>query len=254
MYFTNFSNDLSVQFGENSEFYIQWRQRFSPEFLNTIYSGGGGWKQTIIGEGDRPGVWRASCTQLEVVTQNTYHRGFPQMYHSCGGKDSHYEPLEESFVSPISNFDIKLQNARPSPYCLYAQSSANRFPPNGNCFGYFPNEWLTYQVRVKVGTWYKNDGNYHRNSAIEMWISREGQPSELVHSWKTYDLANNDSAAKYGKVWLLPYNSGKSSSHSHPEGYTWYDELIISRNRVPDPGTASTPQQPPAAPTNLTLK
>src|SRR6266849_1204040 len=40
-YFTNFSSDLSVQFGENQEFYIQWRQRFSPEFLNTFYQGGG---------------------------------------------------------------------------------------------------------------------------------------------------------------------------------------------------------------------
>src|SRR4026209_2623309 len=44
-YFTNFSSDLQTQFGANSEFYIQWRQRFSPEFLNTMYQGGSGWKQ-----------------------------------------------------------------------------------------------------------------------------------------------------------------------------------------------------------------
>jgi len=86
-----------------------------------------------------------------------------------------------------------------------------------------------------------------------MWSAREGQPSVLVHSWTTYDLANNNTAAKYGKVWLLPYHTGKSSSQSHPEGYTWYDELIISRNKIPDPGT-STPTQAPATPTNLTLK
>ena len=33
-YFTNFSSDLSVQFGENSEFFVQWRQRFSPEYIS----------------------------------------------------------------------------------------------------------------------------------------------------------------------------------------------------------------------------
>ena len=36
-YWTNFSDDLLTQFGENNDFYVQWRQRFSPEFLNTIY-------------------------------------------------------------------------------------------------------------------------------------------------------------------------------------------------------------------------
>jgi hypothetical protein len=79
-----FSPDLSVQFGENSEFYVQWRQRFSPEFLNTIYAGGG-WKQADIVTGDQPGKLYFSCEATEIVIQNTYQRGFPQMYNSCTG-------------------------------------------------------------------------------------------------------------------------------------------------------------------------
>jgi hypothetical protein len=75
-YFANFSPDLSGQFGENSDFYIQWRQRFTPEFAATAYAGGEGWKQTIIGTGDQPGnVLYFSCTDLEVVTVNGYYRG-----------------------------------------------------------------------------------------------------------------------------------------------------------------------------------
>ena len=42
-FFTNFSNDLSVQFDANQEFFVQWRQRFSPEFVNTFFTGGEGW-------------------------------------------------------------------------------------------------------------------------------------------------------------------------------------------------------------------
>src|SRR5262245_58618582 len=91
-YWANFSADLSTQFGENSDFYVQWRQRFSPEFLNTIYTGSAGWKQVIIGTGDKPGCTTSnttncssSCTTLEVVAVNAYQRGYAQMYNSCTG-------------------------------------------------------------------------------------------------------------------------------------------------------------------------
>src|SRR5258708_38473361 len=53
-YWINFSNDLMTQFGQNSEFYVQWRQRFSPEFITTIFAGGGGWDPAIIGQRHNP--------------------------------------------------------------------------------------------------------------------------------------------------------------------------------------------------------
>jgi hypothetical protein len=199
-YWQNFSDDLSVQFGEGQEFFVQWRQRFSPEFLRTNYTGGGGWKQAIIGEGDRPGVKVYSCTQLEIVTQNTYQRGFPQMYHSCGGKDDHYEGLDT--VRAIS---------------------------------YRAKQWMTFQVQVKIGRWYHNDRRYHRDSTVRLWVAEEGQASRLAVDQTGYDLANTEGVARYGKVWLLPYHSGKDPSQRHPTAYTWYDELIVSRSRIADP-------------------
>jgi hypothetical protein len=241
-YFTNFSDDLATQFGENTELYIQWRQRFSPEFVSTGYQGGGGWKQLIIGTGDVPGKWYSSCTALELVAQNTYHRGFAQMYNSCSGSSSHgaYDPFEERY----GTYDFKLQNARPSPYCLYSQRQTSFFPPTGNCFGYFPNEWMTFQIGVKTGP---RVGNEFADSNVRLWIAREGRAAELVMDWGPYNLTAGSATEnqRYGKVWLLPYNSGKSSSQSHPTAYTWYDELIISRSRIPDPtGGSATPSPP----------
>ncbi|MEP7097761.1 MAG: hypothetical protein ABI748_08875 [Dokdonella sp.] len=231
-YFTNFSKDLSVQFGANSEFFIQWRQRFSPEFVGSQYAGGGGWKQIIIGSGDQPGQWYASCTALETVVQNSYQRGFPRMYNSCEGSASHgpYDPFEE----PFGAYDFKEQNARPSPYCLYSQGPASYFAPTGNCFGYAANEWMTFQVRIKTGP---RVGNEFVNSYVTLWIAREGQPSERVIDWGPYNLTAGKPTEdqKYGKVWLLPYNTGKDPSVSYPTAYTWYDELIISRNQIADP-------------------
>jgi chitodextrinase len=256
-YFTNFSPDLSVQFGENSDFYVQWRQRFTPEFAATEYAGGGGWKQTIIGSGDQPGgILHFSCSDLEVVTVNGYYRGFTQMYNSCSGSASHgpYDGFEE----PFGAYDYKLQNARLSPYCLYSQthtSPSTAFPPSGNCFGHFPDEWMTFQVHIRTGP---RQGDEFVGSLVELWIAREGQPSELAIRWGPYNLSAGSpgEGQKFGKVWLLPYNTGKDSSVAYPETYTWYDELIVSRERIADPGADAPPPPepdtaPPTAPAGL---
>ena len=79
------------------------------------------------------------------------------------------------------------------------------------------------------------------NSFVELWIAREGQPSELAIAWGPYNLSAGSPGAnqKFGKVWLLPYNTRKDASVAYPETYTWYDELIISRTRIADPVTSS---------------
>lgn len=199
-FWLNFSDDFRTQFGEGDEFFVQWRQRFSREILRTDYLGGGGWKQIIIGEGDRPGHTAWSCTQLEIVVNNQYQRGYPAMYHSCGAKDNVYESIDD-----------------PHP------------------FPYKADEWMTFQVGVKIGNWYRNDGRYHRNSAVRLWVAREGGPSKRVINRDDYDIANENPEAQYGKLWLLPYHTGKDSSQDHPVAFTWYDELIISTQWIADP-------------------
>jgi hypothetical protein len=243
-FWLDFADDFSVQFGSGEEFYVQWRQRFSPEFLSNQYAGGEGEKQVIIGTASRPGHIAYSCTDLEVVTINDYYRGFPEMYHSCGVKDGQYEGLEEP--SPPS--DYFLENGIRNPGCMYHSHAS---PP---CHGYKPDQWMTFQVHIKVGTWYKNDHVYHHDSTVQLWVADEGQPSQLVIDFSPhdptcaaqqvseppcqtgYDLANPDPAnEKYGKIWLLPYNTNKDPMPSYPVAYTWYDELVISRTRIADP-------------------
>src|SRR5258706_15219251 len=106
------------------------------------------------------------------------------MYNSCTGSASHgaYHSFEQNF--PPS--DIKLQNGRPAPYCLYNQVRAGtQFPPTGNCFGYFPDEWMTFQMRFKTGP---RVGNEFVKSHVTLWIARENGPSELVMDWGPYNL------------------------------------------------------------------
>jgi hypothetical protein len=111
---------------------------------------------------------------------------------------------------------------------------------------------MTFQVRIKAGPRVNDE---FTNSYVQMWLAREGQPSQLIFDWGPYNLSAGASSEnqKYGKVWLLPYQTGKSSSQSHPAAYTWYDELIISRNKIADPTSGGTSDTtPPAVPQNLT--
>ncbi len=237
-WFTNFSNDLSIRFGEKSEFYVQWRQRFSPELLANPYTANkapAGFKQIIIGTGDigyTAGQWYDSCTALETVVVNNQRRGFPQMYNSCTGSASHgpYAPFEE----PVGGDDYKLQNARPEPYCLFSQKNAAHFPPGGNCFAYRANEWMTFQVGIKTGRRVKDE---FVDSTVTLWVAREGKPSEKVIEWGPWNLTAGPPAEdqRFGKIWLLPYITGKDVDPIYPVAYTWYDELIVSKTLIADP-------------------
>ena len=249
-YARNFSDDRLTQFTEGEEFYIQWRQRFSPEMLTAAF-GGGGWKTIIIGAGDLPGGLPGdrtkiakSCTQLEIVVNNGAYLGLPQVYHSCGVKDGRYEGLDvtaNTVIPGLPSYRILYQNAMPEPYCFYNSDYAG-------CYKFYADEWMTFQVQVKTGTWYKNDRNYLYDSTIRLWIAREGQPSQLVIDRSPefnagYDLvnvlpagANYEGSGEYGKLWLLPYDTGKDPTQVHPTAYTWYDEIIVSTERIPDPG------------------
>jgi len=136
------------------------------------------------------------------------------------------------FEEPFNNGDFKLQNARPyPPGCLYSQG-ANRLT-TGNCFPYFPNEWMTFQVRIKTGPRVNDEW---QNSVVTLWVAREGQASQAVINF-TINLTAGAPAAdqKFGKVWLLPYHTGKNPAQVHPTGFTWYDELIISTTQIADP-------------------
>lgn len=231
----NFSDDYSVQFGENQEFYMQWRQRFSTTMLTNVYQhtrGNGGWKTIIIGEGDRRGYNAGSCTKLEQVINNGYYRTIPQGYWGCGVGGAY-----QTHSPDIKAYDFKLQNmvdngagTEPLRYCTYLNAKNLPDRPVPGCFPFYANEWMTFQMHVKIGNWDQP------NSQVDVWAAREGKPSVHIISRTEMTIHQEiPGQSKYGKVWLLPYNTAKDSSQSHPIAYTWYDDVIVSRTKIPDP-------------------
>lgn len=198
---------LGQNFGQNSHFYVQFSQRFSPEMLNTRYDGGGGWKQVIFHR------YGSSCAAVELTTQNIYYYGFPMMYTNCGSRE---------LTTPISGGDILLEQGDYN--CHYSNKNST------DCAFYRADQWMTFYYDVQIGTWNTN------SSTIKAYVSYEGMPMKQFVNQQNFQLRYDDTTAdSYSRIQLTPYNTGKSSAQNHPTAYTWYDELVVSTSPIAAP-------------------
>lgn len=219
----NFRDDFGDQVGPGEDLWVQYRQRFSPEMMRAFRTISGhlaGFKQSIVGLGDRVGMPPAPrCTAEELVfTQRTPYLG-PGFYSGCGFWDS----MEFS-----DGIGIRLQAQGP-PYCYWPDD------PDDGCFRYVANQWMTFGFHVRIGGW-----GVHPENRVEVWAAREGEPRVLIFDSQFshpdgYPLHATDATSKIGKVWLTPYHTDKDPTESHPTGWLWYDELIVSRQPIADP-------------------
>jgi hypothetical protein len=207
----NWHDTLGASFAPGSTFFVQFRQRFSPEFINTKYNGNG-WKQVIFHMDGK------TCASIEITTQNTWQHGFPEMYTDCGGR---------GFVTDLGNGDSLLEqgDTATSGYNCHYQNQNS-----ASCAYYQPNQWMTFYYEVKVGNWGQP------NSTIKAWVAYEGGPLKEFINMQNYRLDFNSGPGDvYNHITLIPYNTSKPSTQVNPVAYTWYDELIVSTQPVPAP-------------------
>lgn len=226
----NWSARMGDQFGQGEKFYVQFRQRFSPEFLNERM-GGDGWKQIIFYMDGGP-----SCGNIELATLNAWQRGYPSMYTDCGNR---------LFQLNIGNNDFLNQwtsdwpaNKHPNQWveCHYLNEKA---PPQGGCFYYKPNDWMTFYYEVEIGNWGQP------NSKVRAYVGYAGGQMYQFVNAENFRLSNNGSNNDhYSRVLLLPFNTNKPSDRDHATAYTWYDELIVSKNPIAPPGGGAISQPP----------
>ena len=239
---TEFSPDLSVRFGENSEFYVQWRQRVNQAYidakiLDTSGAPQGGFKSLIIGPGNTAATTYNSCEASHVVLTTFYQSRIPVGYNSCTGSKSHaaYAGFYETVLG---------KNGAASDYLIQNGPTLNcSFRTGGpNCIRWAANEWMTYKIWIKTGA-RNNVTHEFDNSEYKLWIAREGQPSVLAVWWRpgipgyfplTAGTAS-DPNQSFGKITLTPFMTAKNPTQDHPLLQMWFDDLIISRQDIPDP-------------------
>jgi hypothetical protein len=264
--------DFSVRFGANQTYYVQFRQKITASYFPAILTDNDKihWVST---RPDLPGCTPsttaggncfASCTENELVNQNLYgvaSDALPRWYNGCPGPNSF------QYVEPVTPGYLKLQNARTGVGCNYDNVAAgNRFPPSGNCFPYYPDQWVTYSYKISLGSLGtggvgglcydgSNPGsitpnlqNCYYGSQIVARMGLDGQPLEEVLNWTGPVIAKdqtNPTELKYGKVWFSPY----TGTATIPSGAAmWFDELIISTQPIADPSGST-----PVSPANVTL-
>ena len=225
-----FAPDNSVQFDEGETFGFMWDQKFDRVFIEYPYLNGAGWKQVIIGEADgatcsssNTSTCASSCTDLEIVVQNTFLREFPQIYNSCGV----FQPFE---IGPIygSDFDRQPHQGNPPPagsYCFNgAQSACIKYSDGFANPGDQVTRWSTWGLQVSLGA---KSGGYFQNSNVKLWMSWKGDPENLIFDYTTNLVASGSGTQKYGRAWLLPYHSGKDFNEVHAVSYTWYRNVAV---------------------------
>jgi len=263
-YWANPAADFSIRFGANQTYYVQFRQRVTASFFPAILTGNGKihWVSTTP---DLPGCSTsnttncfASCTENELVNQNNYGvaaDALPRWYNGCPGANNF------EYIEPVTPGQWKLQNARTGVGCTYDNVQAgNRFPPSGNCFPYYPDQWVTYSYKISLGSlgtgsvggFCFNAGspvtpnlqNCYYGNQIQARMGLDGQPLEEVLNWTLPVIAKdqlNPTELKYGKIYFSPY----TASATIPSGAAmWFDELIISQQPIPDPGAPPVVNSP----------
>jgi hypothetical protein len=241
----NFSADLSKRFGEGGEFFIQYRERIDPaRLVGSNFTNAEGMKMDITTEGDAPGMQVGDCGNSpgEIVTIQDGPGGqYPVLYHNCGYSGGMYAFMQSPYqviqLGGIvdTNFLDQIYSGCPH-YDMQGTPSSDP-----TCWNYVGNEWLTVQKHVKIGKFNQP------TSVMEVWLSHEGQPSVLTTGAADAALVNDGTGTgKYGKVVLLPYDTGATS---HVNTAVWYDDLIIATRRIPDPDNGV-----PNAPDSLSLQ
>jgi len=241
-------SDDQREFDEGDEFYVQFRQ-YIPAYLATHrFKRGGGWKQMIISRHSSDMAPRpAGSNQLnEIVLHNGGHRGLVQGYNRNLKKK--YPSWQEPKSTPCSKQDFLLQNAirrevsgwgctaarkRYGGLFSYYMSKPKGYIPGHpdpitGAFIYYPDEWLTFLVRVKIGTYGKS------NHEIQVWAAREAVAEyTLLHDHRDRQLGLGP---LHDTLWLLPYNTRRQPDPEREDTYTLYDEVIVSTEFIPAPG------------------
>lgn len=107
------------------------------------------------------------------------------------------------------------------------------------CRKFKSDVWRTYQIHVRVA-----DNASLNNGLVELYVDDEPTPiirvTDADHSGLTQmtpyseDEIWSDNSNGYGKLSFTLYTTRKDPNFSHPEGYMWIDDVIVSRTRVPE--------------------
>lgn len=220
---------LSQTFGNNSTFYVQFRQKLDANVLAQNPKAGDGsttyFKQSILATviSGSP----STCGNLELTTINFTGRGYPGMYSQCGADVFQVSIGGSDFLNEQGDNSVSLGAALDTGYNCHYQVVNNNAK---SCATYPAGVWVTYYWKVQIGTFGSP------NSSIQAWRALPGQPYQQFVKITNHTLNLDAGATGYSFVDLLNYYTNRNGGVAFGQtGATWYDELIVSTNPIPVP-------------------
>ena len=204
-----------VTFGTGDTIFISWRQRITAGMLAPDL-GQYSWYSLIVAAGDRDGVSADQASPFFIGVGPSI--GLPAVKIYANLWRSTYCALSSEVIT-MDMFGNEV--FQPETGCTAASPGRER------CVDYVPDEWMSFQLGVTVGTWGSE------STRLRLWVAREGQPPTLVIDEMERLCAGDESGPiEYGKVWLDP---GVADRTSQPQdNFIWYDDLVISESPVLD--------------------
>jgi hypothetical protein len=266
--YANFSAARDVAFGAGSTLQVQFQQKFNRVMSGPFVTVSGpgndeGFKHMIMSVGDPPITCTTGSTgtcstsnsyNQSVVLQNVNAGGFPRGYFYID-TGSPLQTMEDGTTFPG---DITWQNQRPSPFCLYSQGIGHpneTDPPYAGCMLYRTgfatptgadsdiSKWATITYKMNIGSYSAGPPPVFTSTRFRLWWAWEGESAQFLHDF-TADFGALVQAG-WGKIWLLPYVTGKSNAAAHSTAYAWYKNLIIANENADIPLTTDEPTGTP---------
>lgn len=215
-----------VNFGQNSDFWVQYRISFDAPYLTQTYKDGSGTKTyqklSIFHWEDFPTKNSSTCGQIEATI--IYPNPF-EMYGQCGA-DLYAPPFAggTNFLLESGTKSTALGDAYDQGY------NYNYLAPHGTGIQPQANTWYTIKVHIHVGTFGV------KNSHIDAYWSAPGGEARQFINYTTTMNQDSPTINAYNAVSLLPYMTNRSSSFPVPlAAHVRYNELIVSSSDIANP-------------------
>lgn len=224
--------DNTQSFGVGSEFWIQFRFKIPASRLVLADCGGNqrGWKWFNLAAYSPTNTVAQSPSNIpcEIVLQDSDQSGMPQAYHQdgvsfptfSGTSPDDGEPLLQPAIDRGASF------FGPNRYCEYPAGGGGTA-----CFFWPVEEWMTFDMRVKVGTFGGSTGN-----EFDLWVARRGDTSRLqLIAARGFTLGIPDSGSGFGFTGyngghLLNYETNRLSDSVDTQ--VKYDQVIVSTQAI----------------------
>lgn len=223
-----FATAMGHSFGAGDTLYFQFRQLITPEYLSNNLSH---WHSSIKHSNCHGVSSTCQSTEYTMITAPTTAgtNQYVSLYTNCGD-GFNTDPVTNVLCNSCPNGGPMLQQGTDGTHgynCNYQDQTAGAGAGPG-CFFPPADVWLTYYVKIGIGTYNGAD------STIDAYVARDNGAYKQFQ--RAAGIAWGGGDTTFTQFRLETYMTEIAGAAS-VDAYVWYDELIISTLPIAAPNS-----------------